>query len=181
MRLWKLIPTNSRIVPPHLVRVIRPITGSNIKLTTRNQIHYTRTSMFPRYLQNTIDVEMFGRTFDLIDLDIAVEGLQGLFTKIMKVTPEETPIRDVEIAASLRFLGQPITSTYKRMKDTRNKTLLEKTLPESIVQWRRLAEEINRNLNVNVERVRITYPASAGREKIATTLLYRIDVVTTSK
>ena len=96
---------------------------------------------------------MFGRTFNLVNLDIAVEGLQELFTKLMKVTPKDVPIRNVEIVSSLTFLSQPVTSIYKTIKDGGNKTLLEKALPESVFQWRRLAEEINEKLNIEEERV----------------------------
>ena len=73
---------------------------------------------------------------------------------LLQVTPEETIIRPLEIVSTIKVLDEPMMTLYKRIQRNETKTtLLEKVLPKDFVLWKNLAEELNKDLTMETEKV----------------------------
>ena len=148
LKVKRLVPVKSRIIPFHDIQVVKPFTSTNIQMVLQNQIHHAVDSAFPKQLASTLDINLFGRRFNLLELDIAVEGIQELFTKLMKATTETDPVVELTTLASLTVLNEPVISSFNKITRKVPKT-------SSFLAWNELANEINKELNINSEKVGI--------------------------
>jgi len=109
----RLIPVGPRWLRMHLLKIIKsPM--EKMPLIMSNIIQYVPQSIIPRRIMTKMDIPMFGKQFSLFNMDLRLEGVQELITKLFGIFPTAEkwltmPIKEKIINFTEKLATKPIT------------------------------------------------------------------------